>query len=226
MATKRVKKKDHEQLSDANILRVMELLADKKPITKKVACEILNISYNTTRLSNIIEGYISKKANEKKHRDTNRGKPASDYEIQQTIEQYLRGEAVSDIAKGLYRSSSFIKGIINKLGVPKRAMGDEKRHSIVLPDICVSDTFEPGQTVWSAVYHAPCKVIKEVKNTEQTNYEEKYGCKCYNIYVIEPLEEVLDVYPNIKTGGFYATSIAYNLGSLEHLFKYDIKLDV
>ena len=225
MAIKRVKKKEHENLSDANISRVMELLADKNPITKKTACEVLNIAYNTTRLTNIIEGYVVKKANEKKHRDANRGKPVNDYEIQQTIEQYLAGTTVSDIAKGLFRSPSFINNIIERLGVPKRATGDDKRYPILLPEACVSYTFKPDQIAWSAVYHAPCKIIKEVRNTKQTDYEENYGCKCYNIYVIEPLEEALDMYPNIKTGGFYATSIAYNLGSLEHLFKYDIKLE-
>ena len=221
-----IKKKEHENLTDANISRVSRLLSESKPITKKVACEILNISYNTTRLTNIIEGYVARKATEKKHRDANRGKPANDYEVQQTVSHYLDGMTISDIAKGLYRSPGFIKAIIENLGIPKRPLGDEKRYPIVLPDACVSETFNSDQVAWSAVYHAPCKVIREVPNTSSTDYEAKYGCKCYNIYVIEPLDEAIDTYPNIKTGGFYATSTAYNLGSLDHLLKYGVKFDI
>ena len=53
----RTKKKDYEKLTDANIKHVIELLEAEKPITKKEACGILNISYNTTRLNNIIQEY-------------------------------------------------------------------------------------------------------------------------------------------------------------------------
>jgi hypothetical protein len=44
-----VRKKREEKLSEANINKVIELLAAEKPITKKEACEILHIAYNTTR---------------------------------------------------------------------------------------------------------------------------------------------------------------------------------
>ena len=50
-----VKTRKHENLTETNINHVMELLNSEKPITKKEACNILNISYNTTRLSKIIE---------------------------------------------------------------------------------------------------------------------------------------------------------------------------
>ena len=49
--------KKHENLTQANISKVIEYLNPKdgsKPITKKEACSILNIAYNTTRLGNII----------------------------------------------------------------------------------------------------------------------------------------------------------------------------
>ena len=49
-----IKKRDYEKLDDANIERVIAALNDPSPITKKSACEMLNISYNTTRLNNII----------------------------------------------------------------------------------------------------------------------------------------------------------------------------
>ena len=45
---------EEEKMTDANILRVISLLEPKEegkqPITKKAACEILGMAYNTTRL--------------------------------------------------------------------------------------------------------------------------------------------------------------------------------
>ena len=55
MPNRRIKKRSHEKLTDANIRHVMDLLESKNPITKKEACSILNISYNTTRLNNIFQ---------------------------------------------------------------------------------------------------------------------------------------------------------------------------
>lgn len=216
----RVKKKDHEKLSDANIKHVIALLEAEKPITKKVACEILNISYNTTRLKNIIEGYQSRKATEKRHRDRKRGKPASPDEITEVINEYLAGVTITDIAQNIYRSPSFVKGIIRKLGIPQKMMGDDKYITAVLPDQCVSETFNPGQIVWSAKYHTPCEVIAEVPDDK---YEKKYGCKAYKIYVIEALDEAPEYFPKVTVGGFNAVALACDLGNLEHLNEYDIK---
>ena len=53
----RVKKKDHENLTAANIERVISELRADSPISKKEACSMLNIAYNTTRLQNIIDDY-------------------------------------------------------------------------------------------------------------------------------------------------------------------------
>lgn len=216
----RVKKKDHEKLSDANIKHVLELLEAEKPITKKVACEILNISYNTTRLKNILEGYQARKATEKRHRDRNRGKPATEEEISTVITAYLSGVTVTDIANSIYRSSSFVKGIIIRLGIPEKLTGDAKYDLAVLPDQCVSETFEPGQVVWSAKYHTPCEIIAEIPSEK---YEEKYGCKAYKIYVIEALDEAPEYFPRVTVGGFNAVALACDLGNLEHLEHYDFK---
>ena len=52
-----IKKKKYEKLDDTNIKRVIAALEGETPITKKEACEMLNISYNTTRLSKIIANF-------------------------------------------------------------------------------------------------------------------------------------------------------------------------
>lgn len=220
MASKRVKVKEHENLSDSNIIKVISLLEADKPITKKEACEILNISYNTTRLSNIVEGYKAKKAIEKKQRDKKRGTSATKDEIQEIVKNYLEGMSVADIAKGIFRSSTFVSSIVTKLGVPTRVPFEQRRNPAILPDECIAEEFTPGQRAWSAVYHSPCEVIKEVANK---NYESEYQSRCYQIYVYEPIEEV-EFITTVTKGGYYAYSLAYNLGSLEHLKDYGVTL--
>lgn len=220
----RVKKKEHEKLEDSNILHVIGLLEQNKPITKKEACAILNISYNTTRLNKILEGYKTRKENEKKQRDKKKGTPASEDEIQDVIKACLDGENITEIAKQLYRSSSFVVGILSKAGVPRRPSGDAKNMPSILPDDCVKEVFSEGETAWSAKYHAPCVIMADMG--EHSKYESKYGCRVYKIWVIEPLNEPVEYFPRVTIGGFYASSPAYNLGSLQHLKEYGVNLDV
>ena len=57
-----IKKKDYENLTKSNIQRVIKLLESEKPITKKEACQMLRITYNTTRLARIIEDHKDQEA--------------------------------------------------------------------------------------------------------------------------------------------------------------------
>jgi hypothetical protein len=220
---KRIKKKEHEKLTDSNISHVIGLLKAEKPITKKSACDILNIAYNTTRLNTIMENYVSRKEYEKSRKDKNRGKPVTKDETKTIISGYLTGSPIVEIAGLLYRSPGFIKAVLNRIGVPEKQTGDEKNEVAILPDECVAMEFKPGQVVWSASYHAPCEIVREVSNSDSVIYEEKYGCKVYKIYILEALDEVNRDFPNVTVGGFHASSPAYDLGSLEHLAEYDIK---
>ena len=135
----RVKKKDHEKLTQDNIRHIIELLSAEKPITKKEACEILNISYNTTRLSRIIQDFEDKNQFRAKRKAQLKGKPASKDEIKVAINSYLRGESVSEISQGMYRSAGFIKSILDRVGVPTRPVAIEERKGCAfLPDECVA----------------------------------------------------------------------------------------
>ena len=49
-----VRQKKHEKLDETTLNKVVFLLEQPNPITKKEACEILNITYNTTRLNKIL----------------------------------------------------------------------------------------------------------------------------------------------------------------------------
>lgn len=228
MTGKRVKAKEGEKLTNANIEHVIKLLEDKQPITKKTACEILNISYNTTRLAKIIEEYKDKKAYEAQRREKNRGKPAEQHEISSTIELYLAGEPISAIAARLYRTPSFVSAIIERVGVPTRPTGEDKHQKYMLPEKCIKESFNIGEIVWSAKYHGVAKVVAELNDEYYAtrpgmvpiNYLESEGFRVYKIYVTEKLEDVPARFAAVRTGGFYANVYSYEIGGLEHLKEY------
>lgn len=222
----RVKKKAHEKLTKANIRHVIALLnpsdTNVKPITKKEACSILNISYNTTRLQKIIDEYKESEAFIAKRKAQNRGKRATPIEISEVISSYLQGEPISDIAKGLFRSAGFVKGIINRIGIPERATGDDKGKIYPLPDICVCESFRPGQIVWAAKYHAPAVVKRCLLDNK---YQEQYESDCYQIYVMEQVDSEGSYFEYVERGGFNAFAPAYDLGNLEHLKEFGVALE-
>jgi hypothetical protein len=226
---RRVKKKDHENLSEANIQKVINLLNDKTPISKKEACSILNIAYNTTRLQRIIDDYEDKVSYRELRKKQNRGRAATSTEIAEAVERFLSGDSIAEIAFGLFRSPAFVKGIIERVGVPQKT--DEKVD--YLPEECISESFADGELVWSAKYSAPAIIEREISVDYQAeqlgfsdvNYEKKYSSKCYAIWVLQRHDEdAEDLWARVKTGGFNAFSLAYDLGKLEHLKEYGVKL--
>lgn len=225
----RIKKKEHENLTSSNIQKVINLLNPDsgKPITKKVACEILNISYNTKRLSTIIEEYQDRVEYTAKRKKENKGKPATDAEIAEAVTSYLQGDPVADIARYLFRSPSFVKIILEKVGVPSRAASTEdKYHTDFIPEECVSETFEEGEIVWSARYHSTatvgCELSKEYQKHKKgllgMDYEAKYNSKCYQVHIMERTDSE-------GVGGFFAYELAYDLAKLTHLEKYGVNLN-
>ncbi len=232
----RVKKKDHEKLTAQNIQHVISLLnptsSATKAITKREACSILNISYNTTRLDKIIQDFHEQKEYRSRRVSQNRGRPARADEIQDIVKEYLSGENVSNIAKGLYRSPAFVKSILEKIGVPQRPTKVEgRKQEYYLPEQCVADDFEKGEIVWSATHHAPAVIDKKLTKEHQesrpglqtVDYVNKYGSDCYSIYVRQkPSTDDMWEMPDI--GGFYAFSLGYDLGKLKHLEEYGVDL--
>lgn len=217
MAVKgKVKAKEHENLSEANIKKVIELLEAEKPISKKDACEILNISYNTTRLAKIIDQYKTDQEELQRRRAANRGKAATPFEIQAIIEGFLDGDAVAEIAKRIYRSTSFVKEVIERVGVPNKVVSGDYWTPGLIPEQCTREEFEVGQIVWSARRHCMAIVLGEEKASDPDN-------KYYHIYVIEPIENTEGLLFRVEGyGGFHTGSYAYDLGSLEHLKQYGV----
>ena len=226
MVARGIRAKSHEKLDDITLQRVWEALNDDIPITKKEACEMLNISYNTTRLSKILVEHRDTMDYREKRKSQLKGTKATDAEVKQVIEWYLKEHPVSDIAKSLYRSSTFVKNIINRVGVPeKRPKTEQGGRSKIgyLPDECVSETFEEGEKVWCARYDLP-GIVKRETIHESTNYVKKYGGKCYQIYVIQLTDFESPYFGFQEFGGFNAHAIAYDLGSLKHLKKYGAEI--
>ena len=215
--------KKHENLTQANITKVIELLNPtdgSKPITKKEACGILNIAYNTTRLGNIISEHLETMEFRARRKAQNKGKAATKKEITDAVAGYLEGMTVADIAKSLYRSPAFVKGIIERIGVPQKlAHTDyEGRRTALLPDQCMSDEFAEGEKIWAIRQNYPAIVQRELK-PEQA---EERGYKLYLVYTIEAQQEDLKntYFPYLSFAGKNHALAAYDMGSLRHLQQY------
>ena len=159
----------------------------------------------------------------------NRGRGATDGEICEAVERYLSGDSIAEIASGLYRSSGFVRSLIERVGVP--STGHESG-TVSLPDSCLAESFSDGEIVWSAVYNKPARIDHELSVDYQAekagfvdvNYEKTYGSKCYAIYILEDVREDMDKWASVDKGGFSAYSLAYDLGKLSHLKKYGVDL--
>ncbi len=218
-----VRTKSYEKLDETNLQRVWEALNSSSPITKKEACEMLNITYNTTRLNRILEEHTDTMQYRAKRKSQLKGTKATPDEIKQVIEWYLSEHPVSEIAQRMYRSSTFVKNIINKVGVPEKRPKTEQgaKHKVgFLPEECVSESFEVGERVWCARYDLPGIIKKVMPNTKQTNYKDKYGVDCYHVYVIEITNFDTPNFGYQEVGGYNSHQLAYDLGSLKHLQKY------
>ena len=224
-----IKKKAHEKLDDITISRVIVELESENPITKKEACEMLNISYNTTRLAKIIKNYEEEQEYKKSRRNKNRGKPATQDEIREIITKYLIATPISHIAKQLYRSSAFVKGYIDRIGVPTRVARDEE---FIVPDECVKEEFKIGEWVWFNDYHPNArggkagKIVKDLTSTSKRAKE--YECKCYSIHYWTPIVWQEDFWapwwPGAKRWKSHTAKLSYEIGSIQHLID-DYKLN-
>ena len=226
-----VKKKEYEKLSDTNIQETMVLLSGTQ-FTKKEACLKLNIAYNTTRLSNIIAEFVDKKQFQERRRSQNRGKPANASEISETLVMYLNKEPISAIASSLYRSASFVQGILSRIGVPSVPTKEGRNEIAFLPEVMLSTTFKKKEMVWSARHHGLAQIREELTLEEQKkpgylrpiDYEKREGSKLYNIYVLEKGDFSNSYFPNVQCGGFFSCSYAYDVGKLDHLIELGVDI--
>lgn len=201
MARTRKASIDNDKLTDTNIARVIKLLnptpeSGEKAITKKTACEILGIAYNTTRLGTLMESYEERIAKEKAKRAEKRGKPATNEETGYAIKEYLEGQPIDTIAKQLYRGTTFVRAILDSNDVPIRQVGHSYFKPELIPEGAVRKEFKTGETVYSSQYDVVCTIEKEYLDKAKQPY--------YRVWLKEPWLQ-------------YAYVAWYELGSLEHL---------
>lgn len=224
-----IKAKAHEKLDDTNIERVLNRLEAEKPITKKEACEMLNIAYNTTRLNKIIVEFKEKREYRRNRMDQNKGKIATSADRKEVVINYLMGMNYAEIARSMYRSPTFVKNIIDRIGVPtKVAIGEE----FIPPDECVKYEFDEGEWVWFNDSHPDIRggkagqIIRQVDSKKAR--EEDY--KAYEIKYWVPLEWQegfwVPWWPGIKRFGSTTIKPAYSIGSIQHLVdEYDLNTE-
>ena len=208
MATRKRSASEEELMTDANISRVIRLLEPseegKKPITKKDACQMLGMSYNTTRLGTIIEEYKQKQIRTAQRKSQLRGKPATQEEKVYIISEYLNGETVDAISKMTYRSSKFIKDVLEGNSVPIRVPGSSYFDPQLIPDGAVRDRFKIGEIVYSSRYDSIARIDAEQKS-------DKYGF-VYRIWLLSD-RWLQSAYQE-----------ASELASLEHLRELGVKI--
>ena len=179
MATKRRSQLEQDRMTDANIERAIALLnpaQDKKPITKKEACQILGMSYNTARLDKLLEDYQTKQAATKKRREEKRGKPASAEEIDFIISEYFKHTSLEKIAESLYRGTQFVKSILEQHGVPERNSAYSYFNPPLLPEQSICDKYTVGSKVYSSRYECVALIKAE-------QWSEKHNCWIYRIWL-------------------------------------------
>lgn len=170
MASRKTKNGDSEKLDSANLDRVIGLLEAEKPITKKEACNILNIAYNTTRLGSLIEKHKERKQKEKERRQEKRGKPATPEEIKYVITGYLEGSSIEHLANSIFRSPIFVRGILDKYSVPLRSRSYNYFKPELIPEEASVISFKPGEVAYSARYDSVCRIDGEVPHKEEKVY--------------------------------------------------------
>jgi len=209
MATRKRTELEESLMTSSNIELVISKLNPSDPsikaITKKDACAILGMTYNTKRLDSIIEEHLKKKADEKRRRAEKRGKPITRDEEVYAISMYLEGQALEKISTALYRTTAAIKEIIATHNVPTRCASPDYFNPRLIPEPLVRTEFAENEIVFSARYNSVARVIKEAP----TN---KFLGKVYQIWLPE------------ERWKQFAYQPASELASLQHLKELGVPL--
>lgn len=186
MARKKVN--DDERLDDASIERCIKYLSEPKA-TKKIACQILNIAYNTARLDKLLEQHKQKQENDARRRAEKRGKPATQEEIGFIISEYLDGADITSISKSLFRGTAFVNSVLDRYAVPRRNSSQDYFRPQLIPEEAMRERFSIGEKVWSARYDVLADVEKELLQKGQYVYR-LYLRGNQNMYAYQPASEL------------------------------------
>lgn len=168
-----------ENLSDANMKKVISLMFPEtgKAITKKLACEMLCISYNVSRLDKLIQTFKDREIFREKKLAENKGKPATDDEIKYVIREYISGSSITQIAKDLFRGVSFVNVVLETNEVPRKPRTQDYFKPELIPDSGVRSEFKVDEIVYSARYDSLAKIKWDAGKSQ--------GEKVYNIFLLD-----------------------------------------
>ena len=147
-----IRKQEGEDLSSTKLEQVISLLNQDKPITKKDACSMLNINYNTTRLNRIIDEYNEQKEHAVAMRKQLRNKPLDKSDIAYIVESYLESGNLSEISDITFRSTSTIKTVLDRYNIPLRSTEHSYHNPVLLNDDAIADDYTKDDLVYSACY--------------------------------------------------------------------------
>jgi transposase len=154
-----VRKQEGENLSEESIEKVIKALEKDKPITKKEACEMLSISYNTTRLNKIITEHKEKIEFRTKMRKKMRSQPIDKSTASDIASSYLSGSSLQDISNRTYRSINVVKNVLKKYNIPIRSAAVDYFHPIFIDDDdAIAENYKIGDLVYSARYDEPATI--------------------------------------------------------------------
>ena len=184
------------EIDESKLKLVIQKLEEaEKPITKKEACSMLGIAYNTTRLTNLIDEFKQKKETEKKLRQIVRKTKPSEAELKEIVEGYLNGEPYSEISKSTHRTVGQIKRILESFHLPERQPGADYFNNVLLvPPESIAEDYSTGDLVFSARYNCLAEISKDL------GIHREHGT-CYRIflfgkeqqYASQPYYELLDL---------------------------------
>ncbi len=196
---------NEENLSRENLRKVAALLSDEKPITKKLACEMLGINYNTARLDKLITQHKESEERRGRLKAAKQGTPLTKEEYNEIANEYLQGAPIAQIAESLYRGVSAIKNAIDEMALPLRKTGFVYQSPELIPEGAMKDAFDLGEVVWSVKYQS----LATIEKLAQVNKD--WG----NVY---------RVWLKSDDQKQYAYQPAFELASLKHLNNFGVVL--
>lgn len=175
--------------------------------TKKVACELLGIKYNTTRLSALIDKHLSTQEDLKRLRQKKRGTPVTNQELVTMVEMYFEDSSLEEISKRTHRPITLVRYHLETIGAMLKARAKvNPMNPPLIPEQCQKDTFEIGENVWVSGYNCLGEIISQIP--DQTKED-----AVYKVYLLDKYNHRFVYYP------------AYELGSLAHLQDLGLKVD-
>jgi len=195
-----LRKKQGEKLDAASIQKVIELLNSEQPISKKEACEILNISYNTTRLNKIINDHTEREEYRAKRRKELAKHPVSEREKAEIITYYLHSFSLSAVSESTFRSTEVIKRVLKEFSIPLKDSSYTYHNPPLLEETSYAVDYKPGDLVFSAKYYSIAYISKLIKTDEITSYYRIYIIGVNERYAIQPAYELADLRPLQEMG--------------------------